>query len=153
MAVDHEYFDINVCLNSQGEFLDMTGRAGVLLNVEVPAVGGLRRVRPQVAWFLQTATFGRSLSGFWCAAIRLNASLFSLGEFLDANDGQEGLLDAEAPAFVESFDVNDGAMVLKGSPWTLENRPNLWRRKGRKQSLGRITTFSATSSAFGGADV
>ena len=69
MVVDHEYFDINACLNSQGEFLDMTGRAGVLLNVEVPAVGGLRRVRPQVAWFLQTATFGRSLSGLGCAAI------------------------------------------------------------------------------------
>ena len=28
MVVDHEYFDINACLNSQGEFLDVTGSAG-----------------------------------------------------------------------------------------------------------------------------
>ena len=75
-----------------------------------PKSSGLCRLRP-----LEEAFQGHGARRF-----RLNASLFSLGEFLDANDGQEGLLDAEAPAFVESFDVNDGAMVLKGSPWTLE---------------------------------
>ena len=75
-----------------------------------PKSPGLCRLRP----------LEEAFQGCGARRFRLNASLFSLGKFLDANDGQEGLLDAEAPAFVESFDVNDGAMVLKGSPWTLE---------------------------------
>ena len=68
-----------------------------------PKSPGLCRLRP----------LEEAFQGCGARRFRLKASLFSLGEFLDANDGQEGLLDAEALAFVESFVVNDGAMVLQ----------------------------------------
>ena len=273
MVVDHEHFDINACLNAQGEFLDVTGGAGgaagtsrfqrlggvvrqewrccgaagassvsafrhlggvsvsvsVLLERRQLAVGGLRRGRPQVAlslWiaFVLEEAFLRErrgcgaagafgFSGLWCTAISSSTRAFSpWGSFSTRTTARRCCWNVEALAFVESFDVNGGAMVLQErrrascqwatTTWpqpglqlsdrvlptrtaalglllerrgqllggvvrrarqrgnfqqgvTLDprNRRNLWRRKGRKLCLLRTTTFSATSSAFGGADV